>query len=107
MSLHLSPSDIHESGDDSESQHGSEEEDDDDQTWDDFAEDSIAQQPCFSLFEDKKFPSVTEALENDRSKHGFDLDQTCIRLGRLWPFMAFTLCLTSHDQLSMSISASV
>jgi protein arginine N-methyltransferase 3 len=93
MSLHLPPSDIHESGEDSESQHGSEEEDDDDQTWDDFAEDSIAHQPCFSLFEDKKFPSVTEALENDRSKHGFNLDHTCIRLGRLLSFIASTSSL--------------
>jgi protein arginine N-methyltransferase 3 len=91
MSLHLPPSDIHELGEDSESQPGSEEEDDDEQTWDDFAEDSIAQQPCFSLFEDKKFPSVTEAMENDRSRHGFDLDHTCTRLGRLPSFVASTL----------------
>jgi type I protein arginine methyltransferase len=93
MSLHLPPSDIHESDEDPESQRGSEEEDDDDQTWDDFAEDSIAQQPCYSLFEDKKFPSVTEALENDRSKHGFDLEHTCIRLGRPLSFISFTSSL--------------
>jgi type I protein arginine methyltransferase len=86
MSLHL-PSGTREPNEGSEIQSGSEEEDDDDETWEDFAEDSIAQQPCFSLFEDKRFPSVTEALENDCSKHGFDLDHTCTRLGKLPSFI--------------------
>lgn len=66
--------------DDSGSQSGSSSDDDQDQSWDDFAEESIAQQPCLSLFEDKQFPSVTEALEYDRNQHNFDLDGICSRL---------------------------
>jgi type I protein arginine methyltransferase len=93
MSLHLPSSGNHvpDQGPGSPSPSGSEEEYDEDQVWDDFAEDSIAQQPCFSLFEDKKFPSATEAMENDRSKHDFDLDDTCTRLGKFLSFSVATL----------------
>lgn len=66
--------------DDSGSQSGSSSEDDQDQSWDDFAEESIAQQACLSLFESKQFPSVTEALEYDRKQHKFDLDGICSHL---------------------------
>ncbi|KAF7964712.1 hypothetical protein HWV62_3685 [Athelia sp. TMB] len=65
---------------DSRSQSSSSSEDDQDQSWDDFAEESIAQQPCLSLFDSKQFPSVTEALDYDRKQHQFDLDGTCSRL---------------------------
>lgn len=84
MSVHLSASTAAPipDADQSISQSGSsDEEEDNDESWDDFAEDSIAHQPCLSLFEDRTFPSVTEALENDRSKHDFDINQTCSRIG--------------------------
>jgi type I protein arginine methyltransferase len=80
MSLHIPSSGIRES-DEAERLSGSEEDDDDDQTWDDFAENSIADQSCFSLFEDRSFPSVTKALENDISYHNFDINHVCARLG--------------------------
>ena len=82
MSLHIPSSGICEPGD-AEHLSGSEEEDDDDQTWDDFAENSIAEQNCFSLFDDRSFPSVTEALENDILYHNFDINHVCARLGSL------------------------
>lgn len=66
------------------SQSGSSSEDDQDQSWDDFAEDSIAQQSCLSMFESKRFTSVTEALEYDRTTHNFNLDETCSRLCALF-----------------------
>jgi protein arginine N-methyltransferase 3 len=78
MSIRLPPT-SNEPFEDSSSQ----EEDEDDQTWDDFAEESIGQQPCCSLFDDEKFLSVTDALEYDRSKYGFDLGHTCSRLRKL------------------------
>lgn len=82
MSLRLPPSDPLEATEDlSSASESSEDDNGDEQNWDDFAEDTVAQQTCFSLFEDKKFPSVTETLAYDRSNHGFDLDQTCSRLG--------------------------
>lgn len=53
--------------------------DDEDNNWDDLVDDS--QQPAtLSLFEDKSFPSVEEAIANDREKHGFDLIALCSNL---------------------------
>lgn len=78
MSVHLPPSGGPTLDDDDESR--SSDEDDNDESWDDFAEDSIAQQPCVSLFEDTTFPSVTKALENDKSKYDFDIDKSCSRM---------------------------
>ncbi|KAG7444182.1 S-adenosyl-L-methionine-dependent methyltransferase [Guyanagaster necrorhizus] len=57
----------------------SSDEDDDDQTWDDWVSDS-ARQPCRSLFEEKSFPSVEEALKYDNVTYGFDLNGTCAKL---------------------------
>ena len=96
MSLHLPYSVIHDTDEDSEGHSGSEDEDDDDQTWDAFGEDSIAQQPCFSLFEDRNFSSVTEALEHDRSQHGFDLDRTSTRLGNFAIFPSSVIADLHH-----------
>ena len=82
MSVHLPPSvvpdDHHPSASASASE--DEDEDDNDESWDDFTQESIAQQPCLSMFEDKTFPSITEALENDNSKFGFDINNLCSRL---------------------------
>ncbi|KAK0459992.1 S-adenosyl-L-methionine-dependent methyltransferase [Desarmillaria tabescens] len=57
----------------------SSDEDDDDQMWDDWVSDS-ARQPCRSLFEEKSFPSVEEALKYDNVTYGFDLNGTCAKL---------------------------
>lgn len=57
------------------------EEDEADLTWEDWVSDSIEDKPCRSLFENKVFPSVSEALKHDKTTHGFDLDQTCTKLG--------------------------
>lgn len=70
---------------------------DNEQSWDDFAEDTIAQQTCFSLFEDKIFSSVTETLTYDFSNHGFDLGQTCSRLSTF-----YSHCYTSDLQVMNS-----
>lgn len=80
MSVHLSHTTSPEQ--DHENQSVSTDEDDKDQSWDDFADDSIAQQPCLSLFEEKHFRSVTDAVQNDISKHQFDLNKTCNHLGK-------------------------
>lgn len=56
-------------------------EDEEDQTWDDWVSDSMEKQPCKSLFGEDVLPSATEALAHDKSAHGFDLEQTCSRLG--------------------------
>jgi type I protein arginine methyltransferase len=52
--------------------------DDDNQGWDDWAE--TVPQTCQSLFEDKQFSSVKEALDYDKATHGFDLYGTYTRL---------------------------
>ncbi|KAK0222152.1 S-adenosyl-L-methionine-dependent methyltransferase [Armillaria fumosa] len=57
----------------------SSDEDDDDQTWDDWVSDST-RQPCRSLFEERSFPSVEEALKYDNATYGFDLSGTCAKL---------------------------
>ncbi|KAF9019946.1 S-adenosyl-L-methionine-dependent methyltransferase [Hymenopellis radicata] len=54
--------------------------DDEEETWDDWVSDS-AKQSCRSLFEDKIFTTVDEALAHDRSNHGFDLNTQCSKLG--------------------------
>ena len=93
---------------DNDHQSGSSDEDDNDDNWDDFAEDSIAQQPCVSLFEDKTFPSVTEALENDKSKYNFDIDKLCSRISayfidlHILPiFWLFGLDLDFHQRIRL------
>lgn len=95
MSVHLPPSGGPALDDDDESRPS--DEDDNDENWDDFAEDSIAQQSCVSLFEDTTFPSVTEALENDKSKYDFDIDKLCSRMSAypiyLNPYI-FLMCWT-------------
>ncbi|KAI0354833.1 S-adenosyl-L-methionine-dependent methyltransferase [Trametes cingulata] len=82
MSLRLSaahidppPADEHDSRDESSS-----EDEDDDQTWDDWVSDSITKRPCKSLFEDKTFDSVQEALAYDETTHGFSLKEVSSRL---------------------------
>ncbi|KAF8529315.1 S-adenosyl-L-methionine-dependent methyltransferase [Hysterangium stoloniferum] len=50
------------------------------ETWDDWVSES-GSTPCKSLFDDQVFPSAEAALQNDRSKHDFDLDATCSKLG--------------------------
>jgi protein arginine N-methyltransferase 3 len=80
-SLHLPhPSDIPSKEEDTESDSGSSVLDDDDQDWDDWVSDSFAKQPCKSLFDEKTFPSVKDALLHDRSDHGFNLSDFCSRL---------------------------
>ncbi|EGN97901.1 hypothetical protein SERLA73DRAFT_91051 [Serpula lacrymans var. lacrymans S7.3] len=56
------------------------EDDEEDNNWDDWVSDQVAHQPCESLFEDRRFPSTTEALAFDKSTHNFDLEATCSRL---------------------------
>ncbi|KAK0185705.1 S-adenosyl-L-methionine-dependent methyltransferase [Armillaria mellea] len=76
MSLRLPVADVIDEDGPSQS---SSDEDDDDQTWDDWVSDS-ARQPCRSLFEEKSFPSVEEALKYDHATYGFDLSGTCAKL---------------------------
>ncbi|KAG6902411.1 hypothetical protein C0995_000337 [Termitomyces sp. Mi166 len=80
MSVRLPPPVDFPSNDDERSDSESSEFDDDDQNWDDWASDSLIQVPCLSLFEEKKFPSVEEALSYDRATYGFDLNATCQKL---------------------------
>ena len=86
MSLHLSTATVPDAGD---SDRSSSDEDEDDQNWDEWISDS-ALSKTLSLFENKQFPSVTEALEYDKSTHGFDLNETCSRL-----------CLSSRNECTV------
>lgn len=47
---------------------------DEDNNFEDWISDQGQLQACRSLFEDKAFATATEALNYDRSTHGFDLD---------------------------------
>ncbi|KAK0503663.1 S-adenosyl-L-methionine-dependent methyltransferase [Armillaria luteobubalina] len=76
MSLRLPVTDVID--EDGPGQSGSDE-DDEDQTWDDWVSDS-ARQPCRSLFEERSFPSVEEALKYDNTTYSFDLSGTCAKL---------------------------
>ena len=58
----------------------SDEEDDEDQTWDDWVSDSAENRPCKSLFEDRTFDTVQEAILNDERQHGFSLKAITTRL---------------------------
>ncbi|KAL1937804.1 hypothetical protein VTO73DRAFT_12823 [Trametes versicolor] len=55
-------------------------EDEDEETWDDWVSDSMDRRPCKSLFEDKTFDSVQEALTYDESTHKFNLKDITSRL---------------------------
>ena len=56
-------------------------EDEQDLTWEDWVSDSLENRPCKSLFDqEKSFPSVTDALQHDKSVHGVDLDAICSTL---------------------------
>lgn len=63
--------------------------DDEDQndpkTWDDWVSDSQENRECYSLFEDKKLPSVAKSLEYDGQTHGFYLDRVSNKLGKVIP----------------------
>lgn len=63
--------------------------DDAGETWSDWVSDSMSKQPCRSLFEEKTLPSVSEALEYDKTVHGFDLNALCDKLGALNPAIKF------------------
>jgi type I protein arginine methyltransferase len=76
MSIHIRGSYLQEPESDS---HSTSSEDDDDENWDDWISDSAAK-PCKSLFDDSLFPSATDALQSDKSKHGFDLDVICKKI---------------------------
>ena len=49
---------------------------DEDDTWEDWESDSLAKQPCRSLFDDSTLPSATETIEYDKKTHDFDLNAT-------------------------------
>ncbi|KAI0770721.1 protein arginine N-methyltransferase [Fomes fomentarius] len=67
--------------DDHPEESSSEEEDDEDLTWDDWVSDSLEKRPCKSLFENKTFDTVQEALSYDETTHGFSLQDITARLG--------------------------
>lgn len=83
MALRLSANHIIDSEDEfQEREQGSSGEDEEeDLTWDDWVSDSADKRPCWSLFEEKVFPSVDEALKNDKEIHGIVLEEFCGRLG--------------------------
>ncbi|KAI0329044.1 S-adenosyl-L-methionine-dependent methyltransferase [Cubamyces sp. BRFM 1775] len=70
------PADEHDVQDES----SEDEDEDEDQTWDDWVSDSLEKRPCKSLFEDKTFDSVQEALAYDETTHGFSLKDISSRL---------------------------
>lgn len=84
MSIRLPPvnlAELSEGDPDGDSASSSSMGEDDDQNWDDWVSDSLEKQECPSLFDDVKLPSAKEAIEYDKGKHSFDLDQVCSKLG--------------------------
>ena len=86
MSFHLPPQALPEPSDPFKDtpDHSSDDEDEDEddgveETWDDWVDDEP--RPCKSLFGEDVLPSAADALKHDRSAHGFDLGETCKRLG--------------------------
>jgi len=80
-----------------------------DQNWDDWVSDPELR-TCQSLFDNKQFASVDEALTYDKAEHGFDLYDTYSRLCLclcLWFHQPFTVLIMGRLQLSISISAFV
>ena len=51
------------------------------ETWSDWVSDSMGDQPCKSLFDDSKLPSVSAANQYDLENHNFNLNETVGRLG--------------------------
>ncbi|TBU22355.1 protein arginine N-methyltransferase [Dichomitus squalens] len=68
----------------------SSEDEDEDLTWDDWVSDSLSKRPCKSLFENRTFDTVQEALAYDETTHGFSLKEITARL-RLDPYKRIRL----------------
>lgn len=85
----------------------SSEDEDEEETWDDWVSDSLDRRPCKSLFEDKTFDSVQDALAHDESTHGFNLKDVTSRLGEdLVSLHEHTCPYTGHVQRLICTSAS-
>ena len=56
-------------------------EEDEDLAWDDWVSDSLSKRPCKSLFENRTFDTVPEALAYDENTYGFSLKVVTARLG--------------------------
>lgn len=83
MALRLSAQDLERLPSSEERDQSDSSSEDEDETWDDWVSDSMAKQPCKSLFDEKILPSVAEALAYDNSTHGFDLELKSSSLGAL------------------------
>jgi hypothetical protein len=97
MSIRLSSSDairrdVHDHSSASSSSSG-----EDDETWEDWVSDSAESRPCHSLFDDATFPSVKESLAYDATKHAFDLDRVCSRLGQCIALIDFKGCIMEYS----------
>ncbi|EJF55863.1 protein arginine N-methyltransferase [Dichomitus squalens] len=68
----------------------SSEDEDEDLTWDDWVSDSLSKRPCKSLFENRTFDTVQEALAYDETTHGSSLKEITARL-RLDPYKRIRL----------------
>jgi len=82
MSLRLPPPANFESQEGDDSDRATSGSDYDDQNWDDWVSDSLIQRSCKSLFGEKVLSSVEDVLKYDKETHGFDLNETCSRLGQ-------------------------
>ncbi len=83
MALRLSAQDMGKLPSNEERDQSDSSSEDEDETWDDWVSDSMARQPCRSLFDEKVLPSVAEALAYDKTTHGFDLELKSSSLGEL------------------------
>ncbi|RDX48838.1 protein arginine N-methyltransferase [Lentinus brumalis] len=77
----LQPEDLERGDEHPDTSSSEDEEDDDDLTWDDWVSDSLAKRPCKSLFENRTFDTVQEALLYDETTHGFNFKAITERLG--------------------------
>lgn len=80
-SFRLSAHKLEEANNDPHTQEDESSSEDEDDTWEDWVSDSLAKQPCRSLFDDTVLPSATEAIEYDKKTHGFDLNEAYTKLG--------------------------
>jgi type I protein arginine methyltransferase len=96
MSIHLpAPDNISGPNSDPEkSSSSSDGEEDEDETWDDWVSDSNTRQGCKSLFDEKIFSCVEDAMAYDRENYKVDINELCKRLGK---------CLIIHFVLAQHI----
>jgi hypothetical protein len=99
MTIRFSGATVHPAGEDADDQSsvssGSQSDyAEEDNNFEDWVSDQAQNQTCRSLFDDKSFPSATDALSYDKATHDFDLSSTCAKLSPYLLVVGFVQSLT-------------